>query len=103
MAGPGFHLLATNAAACFMLAPCAALAASSLPDLVEAQQRDAALHAIAAGSDVNERAVDGTTALHWAAHQGDLELVEALLRERCGPERAQRLRRHGLGRGRGRG
>jgi len=52
-----------------------------LPDLVELQNREAALRAIAEGGDVNERSADGTTALHWAAHQGDVELVERLLAE----------------------
>ena len=50
-------------------------AAASLPGTVEAGQRDAALELIASGADVNERAADGTTALHWAVHRGDLDLV----------------------------
>jgi uncharacterized protein len=54
-------------------------AAQSLPDLVESARRDEALRAIVAGADVNERSVDGTTALLWAAHHGDFELVERLL------------------------
>ena len=57
----------------------AASAAASLPELMESEQREEALHAIAAGADVNERSADGTTALHWAAHHGDLELIELLL------------------------
>jgi uncharacterized protein len=65
--------------ACILCSAGAALAADSLPDLVESLQREEALRALAAGGDVNERSVDGTTALHWAAHNGDLELVERLL------------------------
>ena len=55
------------------------LAADSLPRLVESHERAAALAMIAAGGDVDERSADGTTALHWAAHHNDLELVEQLL------------------------
>ena len=54
-------------------------AAASLPGTVEAGQRDAALELIASGADVNERAADGTTALHWAVHRGDLDLVQQLI------------------------
>ena len=34
---------------------------------------------IAAGADVNEKQGDGSTALHWAAHQEDLEMARLLL------------------------
>ncbi len=54
-------------------------AAGALPELVESGQRGAALELLAAGADVNERSADGTTALHWAAHRGDYELVALLL------------------------
>jgi uncharacterized protein len=59
--------------------------AGSLADLVESRNRDAALRVIAEGGDVNEHSVDGTTALHWAAHQGDAELVELLLEAGADP------------------
>jgi len=62
--------------------------AASLPDVVEAGSRAAALELIAAGGDVNERSADGTTALHWAAHHGDLELVAELLERGADPTRA---------------
>jgi uncharacterized protein len=68
-----------------LLSIAAAFAADSLPDLVEANDRDAALRAIGAGADVDERSVDGTTALHWAAHRGDLELVKRLLERGADP------------------
>ncbi len=64
---------------CPLLWAGAVFAADSLPDLVEAKNRAAALRAIAAGRDVNERGADGATALHWAAHHGDLALVRTLL------------------------
>lgn len=54
-------------------------AVGSLSDVVESNDRAAALRMIADGSDVNERSVDGTSALHWAVHHGDLELVEELI------------------------
>lgn len=53
--------------------------ADTLPELASTGQRDAALQRIAAGADVNARSADGATALHWAAHRGDAELVERLL------------------------
>ena len=60
--------------------------AASLPDLVESMQRDEALRAVAAGADVNERSVDGTTALQWAAYNGDLELVKLLIAHGADPK-----------------
>jgi ankyrin repeat protein len=62
-----------------------AAAADSLPDLVEAKRRDAALELVGAGHDVNERSVDGTTALHWAVYQGDFDLVKRLLERGADP------------------
>jgi ankyrin repeat protein len=70
--------------ACSMLWA-ATLFAVSLPELVESKNRAEAVHLIAEGADVNERSVDGTTALHWAAHQGDFELVELLLERGADP------------------
>jgi ankyrin repeat protein len=52
-------------------------------DLIEAvQARDlaAALRLIDQKADVNARSSDGTTALHWAAHNADVELVDRLIR-----------------------
>ena len=66
----------------FLAASLAAAApsfAQTLPELVERGERAEALRLIAAGAAVDERSADNTTALHWAAHQGDLELVEALI------------------------
>ena len=62
-----------------------AASADSLPELVELDERAAALTLIRAGADVDERSVDGTTALHWAAHKGDVELVDLLLARGADP------------------
>jgi ankyrin repeat protein len=56
-----------------------ALAESSLADAIENGRRDAALELLAAGADVNASQGDGTTPLHWAAYQLDVELVERLI------------------------
>jgi uncharacterized protein len=62
-----------------------ALAASDVADA--AMRNDTALVAklIAANADVNAPQPDGTTALHWAAHHGDLKMAEALLRAHANP------------------
>src|SRR6266850_2301978 len=57
-----------------------ALAAAPLVDAVKAGDRAAALALIDKRADVNAPEPDGTTALHWAAHNGDLELVDRLLK-----------------------
>src|SRR5690606_31184917 len=53
----------------------------TIADLVRIGARDAALERAAAGDDVNvpEASGNGTTALHWAVYQHDVELVRALL------------------------
>ena len=51
--------------------------------LVRAAERGdspAALNLLRAGADPRSRDVDGTTALHWAAHVGDAVLAKALIR-----------------------
>jgi ankyrin repeat protein len=68
-----------------LLAAKAALAVETLPDLVSAGEREAALELISGGADVNQLAVDGTTALHWAVYRKDLALVEMLLEEGANP------------------
>jgi uncharacterized protein len=60
-----------------------AVTAQADPSLIAAaatKQRETALALIEKGADVRARDVDGTTALHWAAHHGDAELVERLIR-----------------------
>jgi uncharacterized protein len=73
-------------ALCFFAA--AASAAESLPELVELGQRDAVLRALEDGAVVDARGPDGATALLWAAHQSDRELVAALLARDANPELA---------------
>jgi len=60
--------------------------AESLPDLLAAGNRNAALASITRGVDANEASVDGTTALFWAVYQKDLELVESLLAQGADPD-----------------
>src|SRR5690606_15734493 len=57
-------------------------AGEAAEDLLRAAQRNDATVALAAiedGVDVNGRAPDGTTALHWAAYNGNAALVERLV------------------------
>jgi ankyrin repeat protein len=49
-------------------------------DAMARQNREAVRTLMKQGVDVNSRAADGTTALHWAAHWDDLEAVELLLK-----------------------
>jgi uncharacterized protein len=51
----------------------------TLTDALKFRERGRALELLDAGTHVNEPEIDGTTALMWAAHFGDAELVEALL------------------------
>lgn len=51
----------------------------SLVAAVEAGERDRAFALLGAGTDPNERAADGATALMWAAYLGDAELARALV------------------------
>ena len=56
--------------------------AADAPLVAAAQARDgrAARLLLSQGADVNAAGEDGTTALHWATHNDDLELVDALLK-----------------------
>jgi len=56
------------------------IAAAPLVDAVKSGDKAAAIALIAKRVDVNAPEADGTTALHWAVHQNDLDLAERLLR-----------------------
>jgi ankyrin repeat protein len=62
------------------VAPVAAAADTSLIDAVKARQQDTAVALIEKGADVRAKEVDGTTALHYAAHYDDAELVTRLIK-----------------------
>ena len=53
---------------------------ASLVDLAKQDNKDAAIALIDKHVDVNTPTSDGTTALAWAAHNGDVDLVDRLLR-----------------------
>jgi ankyrin repeat protein len=63
-----------------VLAAALAAAAAPLVDAAKAGDRVAAVALIEKRADVNAAEPDGTTALHWAAHHGDVELVRRLIR-----------------------
>src|SRR6266700_3994338 len=57
----------------------AASAAPPLIDAVQAGDRPTALKLIAQKVDINATGPDGATALHWAAHNNDIDLVDRLI------------------------
>ena len=59
--------------------------AQPLAQLVESGNKAAALELIAKGTDVNAARKDGSTALLYAAYQGDADLVKALLDKGANP------------------
>ena len=56
------------------------MATAPLVDAAKAGDRAGALALIEKKADVNATEPDGTTALHWAVHHGDVELVRRLIR-----------------------
>ncbi len=58
---------------------------ASLVDLIRAGDRNGALALIRLGTDVNAAQADGATALHWAVHNVDEELVALLLSREADP------------------
>ena len=72
---------------------CSPLSAGTGPDLVGAARSNdfAAVRALLdAGGEVDARAADGATALHWAAHWDDLEAARALLEAGAAADPANR-------------
>ena len=61
---------------------CGLASAADAPLVAAAQAHDAQTTRalISQGAEVNAEGDDGTTALHWAAHNGDVELVDVLLK-----------------------
>jgi ankyrin repeat protein len=57
----------------------AAAAQPALIDAIKSGNRAAAIDLIEAKTDLTAAAADGTTALHWAARQDDLDLADRLL------------------------
>src|SRR5688572_11142357 len=70
------------------VAPAASPADATLASMIQSGNRSAALQLIAKGADVNAAEPDGTTALHYAAHRDDLDLVERLLKAGAKPNRS---------------
>ena len=73
------------------------LAAAVDPPLVDAVKDvdRAAVHVLLGqGVDVNDRSSDGATALHWAVHRDDVELVDVLIESGAD---ATALNRYGVG------
>ena len=78
-------------------APRAVAEAASVPliDAVKAADVEAVRRLLQQEAvDVNVSEADGTTALHWAAHQGDLESLQLLLASGAEPDRPNRYGRH---------
>jgi ankyrin len=72
-----------RAAAVILLVLARAAAGADDPRIVDAmarQNREAVRSLVTQGADVNARAADGTTALHWAAHWDDLDTAAFLLK-----------------------
>ena len=67
------------AATALVVAAGTAADAADLIEAVRGRDHDAVATLLAAGADVDARQPDGATALHWAAHQDDLETVQRLL------------------------
>ena len=66
-----------------VVAPALGQSRSSLGDLIQAGNRQAALDRIGAGADVNEAQPDGTRPIHWAVYKADHELVGALIAKKA--------------------
>src|SRR5690606_6228183 len=75
------RVLVALAAALLLMLP--VLAPAATPQLLDAVRRNdpaAALQLLKRRTDVRATTSDGTTALHWAAHHGQLDLVKRLIK-----------------------
>ena len=77
---PIARLLVGTAALLLLLAPSASAADDPLVRAAAASDMTAVRALLRQGHDVDSRAADGSTALHWAVRAEDLETVNALLR-----------------------
>ncbi len=85
---------ATAPAAVAAVPPAVAAAeGASLVAATEAGDHAAAVAALAAGADVNARGADGSTALMWAAYNGDLDARAAAHCRGRGPRCEEQVRR----------
>jgi ankyrin repeat protein len=69
-----------SAAAILVSGTSAAFAQSTLLEALQSGNKTAALKFIDQRADVKATASDGSTALHWAVHNGDAEVVDRLIR-----------------------
>lgn len=85
--------MSRSAALTLLAAALASSASSSGTGLVEAaksRDRAGALRLLGARSDPNAAASDGTSALHWAAHWDDLDLMARLIAAGAAPDSRNR-------------
>ena len=66
--------------AAFVAGTAWAQSASPLVDAAQSRSHDAAVALIDKHADVRQKSVDGTTALHWAVHYDDRDLVKRLIK-----------------------
>ncbi len=71
--------LQTALAGLLLLGACTSVLAAELVDDAQKNDTQAVIADLAHGSDVNTRAGDGTTALHWAVYNGNVGLVDRLV------------------------
>src|SRR5512134_1730210 len=79
------RLAAVAALASALLAMAATAAEQTLLEAAEAGEHAAAVAALDAGAEADARAADGTTALIFAAYNGDADLVQRLLKAGADP------------------
>jgi hypothetical protein len=86
----GRALLAAVVAAMGVSGAFGAQAAPTLIEAARANDSTTALAAIADKVDVNAKAADGTTALHWAIYRDNVQLVQRLIKAGADVERVWR-------------